>query len=78
MHIAAAAWTMTTLSDSPTLVGLVQTAWAVPGFLLALYAGAFADMVDRRRLISVASLLALVIAVSLAMLQWSGGLTAEL
>ena len=35
-------------------------------------------MVDRRRLISVASLLALVIAVSLAMLQWSGGLTAEL
>ena len=78
MHIAAAAWTMTTLSDSPTLVGLVQTAWAVPGFLLALYAGAFADMVDRRRLISVASLLALVIAVALAILQWSGGLTAEL
>ena len=78
MHIAAAAWTMTTISDSPTLVGLVQTAWAVPGFLLALYAGAFADMVDRRRLISVASLLALVIAVALAILQWSGGLTAEL
>lgn len=78
MHIAAAAWTMTTISDSPTLVGLVQTAWAVPGFLLALYAGAFADMVDRRRLISVASLLALMIAVALAILQWSGGLTAEL
>ncbi|MSX99037.1 MAG: MFS transporter, partial [Actinobacteria bacterium] len=78
MHIASAAWTMTTLSDSPTLVGLVQTAWAVPGFLLALYAGAFADMVDRRRLISAASFLALVIAAALAILQWSGGLTAEL
>ena len=77
MHIAAAAWTMTTITDSPTLVGLVQTAWAVPGFLLALYAGAFADMVDLRRLISITSLLALVVAALMAVLQWSGGLTAE-
>ena len=68
---------MTTLSDSPTLIGLVQTAWAVPGFLLALYAGAFADMVDRRRLISVASMFALVIAALLAYLQWTNALTAE-
>ena len=78
MHISTAAWTMTTITDSPTLVGLVQTAWAVPGFLLALYAGAFADMVDRRRLISITSLLALVVAALMAVLQWSGGLTAEL
>lgn len=78
MHIAAAAWTMTTLTDSATLVGLVQTAWAIPGFLLALYAGAFADMVDRRRLISVTSLFALIVAALLAFLQWSGGLTIEL
>ena len=77
MHISAAAWTMTTITDSPTLVGLVQTAWAVPGFLLALYAGAFADMVDLRRLISITSLLALVVAALMAVLQWSGGLTAE-
>lgn len=69
---------MTTITDSPTLVGLVQTAWAVPGFLLALYAGAFADMVDLRRLISITSLLALVVAALMAVLQWSGGLTAEL
>ena len=78
MHIAAAAWTMTTLTDSPTLVGLVQTAWAVPGFLLALYAGAFADMIDRRRLISATSLLALGVAAVLAVLQWSENLTVEL
>ena len=77
MHISAAAWTMTTITDSPTLVGLVQTAWAVPGFLLALHAGAFADMVDLRRLISITSLLALVVAALMAVLQWSGGLTAE-
>ncbi|NBR18482.1 MAG: MFS transporter, partial [Gammaproteobacteria bacterium] len=30
MHIAAASWQMTLLTDSPTLIGLVQTAWAVP------------------------------------------------
>ncbi len=78
MHIAAAAWTMTTITDSPTLVGLVQTAWAVPGFLLALYAGAFADMIDRRRLISTTSLFALGVAAVLAVLQWSGNLTVEL
>ena len=77
MHISAAAWTMTTITDSPTLVGLVQTAWAVPGFLLALYAGAIADMVDLRQLISITSLLALVVAALMAVLQWSGGLTAE-
>lgn len=71
MHIAAAGWTMTTLTESPTLVGLVQTAWAVPGFLLALHAGAFADMIDRRRLIAITQIVALFIAGALAMMQWS-------
>ena len=44
MHIAAASWQMTLLTDSPTLIGLVQTAWAVPGFLLALHAGAITEI----------------------------------
>ena len=48
MHLAAAGWAMTLLTDSPTYIGLVQTAWAIPGFLLALHSGAFADLVDRR------------------------------
>ena len=75
MHIAAAGWTMTTLTESPTLVGLVQTAWAVPGFLLALHAGAFADMVDRRRLIAITQIVALFIAGALAMMQWTDHLS---
>ena len=75
MHIAAAGWTMTTLTESPTLVGLVQTAWGVPGFLLALHAGAFADMVDRRRLIAVTQVVALFIAGALAVLQWADHLS---
>ena len=78
MHIAAAGWAMTDLTTSTALVGLVQTAWGVPGFLLALHAGAFADLFDRRRLIIVTEALALVIAGSLALLDWAGGLTSDL
>jgi len=49
MNDVAAAWQMTTLTDSPTLIALVQTASSLPVFLLGLPSGAFADIVDRRR-----------------------------
>jgi MFS family permease len=75
MHIVAAGWAMTSLTDSPTLVGLVQTSWAVPGFVLALHAGAFADMVERRRLIAITQVAALVIAVVLGVLELTGNLS---
>ncbi len=75
MHIAAAGWAMTSLTDSPTLVGLVQTSWAVPGFLLALHAGAFADIIDRRRLITITQIVALAIAAALAVLVWADRLS---
>jgi len=74
MHIVAAGWAMTSLTDSPTLVGLVQTSWAVPGFVLALHAGAFADMVERRRLIALTQVLALAIAAALGVLEMTGNL----
>ncbi len=78
MHIAAASWQMTLLTDSPTLVGLVQTAWAVPGFLLALHAGAIADMVDRVKLLYVTEVVALAIAAILGVMVVSGDMTIEL
>jgi MFS family permease len=78
MHIAAAGWAMTDLTTSTALVGLVQTAWGVPGFLLALHAGAFADLFDRRRLIIVTEALALVIAGALALLDWAGEMSTDL
>lgn len=46
----AAAWEMTRLSASPTMVALVQTALMLPLMLVALPAGALADMFDRRRI----------------------------
>ena len=75
MHLVAANWTMATLSDSPTLVSMVQAAWAVPGFLLALHAGAFADMLDRRRFLIATQLAALLIAAGLAAAQGGGAMT---
>jgi MFS family permease len=51
MQSVGAAWLMTTLSVTPLLVALVQTATTLPVFLLGLPAGAMADLVDRRRLL---------------------------
>ncbi len=45
-----AAWEMTRLSNSPSMVALVQTAMMLPLMLVALPAGAVADMFDRRRI----------------------------
>ena len=75
MHITAAGWSMTLLTDSAALVGSVQTMWAVPGFLLALHAGAIADLFDRRTVVMMTHLIALVIALSVAVLQWTDQLT---
>src|SRR5262245_63527778 len=49
MHDVAAAWMMTSLTTSPALIALVPTAAALPFVLLALPAGALADIVDRPR-----------------------------
>ena len=51
MQDVGAAWLMTSLSSSPLMVALLQTATSLPFFLLALPAGALADVIDRRRLL---------------------------
>jgi len=51
MHEVGAAWLMTTLAPTPFMVAMVQTASTLPFFLLALPAGALADILDRRRLL---------------------------
>jgi MFS family permease len=56
MHDAAAAWLMTLLAPSPLMVSLVQAATTFPLFLLALPAGALADILDRRRVLLVAQI----------------------
>jgi MFS family permease/quinol monooxygenase YgiN len=49
MSDVAAAWLMTSLTTSPVMVALVQTAATLPVFLLGLPSGALADILDRRR-----------------------------
>jgi len=43
-----AGWMMTSLDPSPMMVSLVQAASMLPVFMLALPAGALADIIDRR------------------------------
>jgi MFS family permease len=49
MNTVGAVTVIAALSDSPTLIALVQTANSVPAVLLALVMGSVADIVDRRR-----------------------------
>jgi MFS family permease len=72
MHNVGADWLMTTLAPSPWMVALMQTAENAPLFLLALPAGALADIVDKRRLLIYTQGWMLLSAVSLAVLTLLG------
>jgi MFS family permease/quinol monooxygenase YgiN len=72
MHDVGAGWLMTTLSDDPLMVALVQAATTLPMFLFALPGGALADIVDRRRLLMGAQLWVATVASVLALLTYAG------
>ena len=63
-----AAWLMTRLSSSPQMVALVQTALMLPLMLVALPAGAIADMFDRRKVALAGLAFASLMAVCLTLL----------
>ncbi|MDY7091468.1 MAG: MFS transporter [Acidobacteriota bacterium] len=54
VHEVGAAWTMTNLTTSTTLIALVQASAMLPMFLFALPAGVLADLLDRRRVLLLA------------------------
>ena len=74
MHSAAAAWLMTTLTTSPLLIGLVQTAASLPAFLFGVAGGALTDLVNRRRLLVFAQLWMMATAGLMAFMAWNGHL----
>lgn len=78
MNDVAAAWLMTQLTDSVVMVALVSAASTLPVFLLGLPSGALADIVDRRRWFASTQLWVASVAVLLALLSLSGGLSAPL
>jgi MFS family permease len=51
MQDTAGTWFMTSLTASPLLIALMQTAASLPVLLLGLLAGATADIFDRRKLL---------------------------
>jgi len=68
MYSAACGWLMTSLNPDPLIVSLVQAASTAPIFLLAIPAGALADIFDKRKfLIAVEILTTAVSAVYAAM-----------
>lgn len=64
----ASGWVMTELSSSPMLVAMVQASSSLPVVLLALVAGALADVVDRRRYLIATQLWMAASALTLALL----------
>ncbi|HET7887880.1 MAG TPA: MFS transporter [Bradyrhizobium sp.] len=70
IQAVGAAWAMTQMTSSADKVALVQTALMLPVMLIAMPAGAIADMYDRR-IVSLLSLsIALIGATALTVLAW--------
>lgn len=76
MQDVGAGWLMTSLSNSPQLVALIEAADSLPVMLLALPAGALADIIDRRRLLIGVQVYLLVVAGTLGVLTLFGATTA--
>ena len=72
MQNTGAGWLMTTLDPDPLSVSMVQAATILPIFLLALPAGAIADIIDRRLFILVTQGWMLLAAGVLAVLTYAG------
>ena len=72
MQDTAGTWLMTVLTTSPLLIALMQTAASLPVLGLGLFAGATADIYDRRRLLIFWQSWMLVSVAILAVLTFSG------
>ncbi|MCA1510428.1 MFS transporter [Bradyrhizobium sp. NBAIM01] len=73
-----AAWAMTEMTSSADKVALVQTALLLPVMLVAMPAGAIADMHDRRIVMLIALSIALCGATALTAIDWLGFTTPNL
>jgi MFS family permease len=68
-------WLMTSLTTSPTIIALLETAVTLPVFLLSLPAGALADILDRRRILIFTQTWMLVAAAVMSALAFAGLMT---
>ena len=75
IQAVGAAWAMTQMTPSADKVALVQTALMLPVMLIAMPAGAIADMYDRRIVSLISLSIALTGATALTALAWFGLMT---
>jgi len=78
IQAVGAAWAMTQMTSSADKVALVQTALMLPVMLIAMPAGAIADMYDRRIVALISLSIALVGATALTVLAWLSLVTPEI
>ena len=78
MNDVAAAWLMTSLTHSPVMIALVQSASTLPVFLLGVPSGAAADILDRRRYFIATQFWVAVVATVLMACSINGALTPSL
>ncbi|TWD55845.1 putative MFS family arabinose efflux permease [Agrobacterium vitis] len=70
-----AAWMMTSISKSESMVALVQASNTAPIMLFSLVAGAIADGFDRRKVMLTAQIFLLTVSALLSIFTWFGLLT---
>jgi MFS family permease len=70
MYNAASGWLMTSLDPDPLTVSLVQVATTLPIFLLAIPAGALADIADRRQFLLVMEVAVTAVSALFAAFVW--------
>ncbi len=75
VQAVAAGWLMASMTGSPQMVALVQSAVSLPVMLLILLGGALADSFDKRRLLLTAQLFMLGVSAGLAALTYAGMVT---
>lgn len=78
MHEVGAGWLMTTLNPQPAVVTLVQAATTAPVFCFALFAGALADRLDKKRMLIAINVVMTAVVSVLAVLVWTGQMTPAL
>ncbi len=74
MQVVTAGWLMVSLGGTPFEVGLIQTAAALPAFLLAVPGGVVADLVERRRYLMMTQAALALVAVMTTGLSLSGAI----
>lgn len=75
VQAVGAAWMMTSLSSSQSMVALVQSSVTLPIMIFSLAAGVFADNFDRRKVMLIAQAFMTVMSVGLSFLALEGMLT---